>query len=492
MSQFQLNVRWELSSGIWQLDEKVGFKFLGRSMKDLSRNLDPLLCQQFFNLPFLNAKKKVFPPEFQYDPDSGEKLEIESLNKQCYWLAPCGYNLNAHEDGLISSSNGLQLSEQLRQLKQAPKSISDIAEVQVLLPQAGLFEFFSIKASTPFPQLIALNKANGSLYLYNEHRGDWLELVAKGLRMAACPPALLEHWQMVGFEPQADLHEVYFPTVHGLARLVVDAINLNYTVSYLDIKGTCLSPPVFWQKHLLVIMLVDDELKVVDVLSSEIFEISSPETLNTELYFEKVVYDSSCVIWVGKFGQLILNIDTEHVLSAHYDLWRGVEPDFRFGSPYLDSTGNFYQLFKVLDPTKKPWGYIQLKDLEQRLQSSSVRFTTGHEKYSFEDKIEGDIWEESIHSVENKKIIVPMIEDKKKNLVLGFKFDSDTNLGIEDNLENKSMQDIILFIDSYDKFQEIHRVRVKAPLKSRFFYHKNHVYFYNPSLKELFGWEVEA
>lgn len=491
MSQGPLKLRWELSSGIWQSDEKIGYRFLGDSKQDISRNIDPILCKQFFNLPFLKVNNKVFPPEFLYDPDSGVKLTVNDVEKADYWLAPYGYSASVMEEAAVSSNNGLQLSDQLKQLKTTPKSISDVAEQEIQFPLAGLFEFFSVKANTTHAQLFAYNKTNGSLSLYAEHSEEWLEIKAAKSRMAACPTAMYDHWKMLGFQINEKEHQMYIPTVEGLACLTINALALSYTVHYHTIQGMCLSSPVFWQKCILVVMLVENEVCIVDILNGKKIPINSHQILNTPIYFEKAVYDSSQVIWVGENGQLVLSIDINHELSAEYDLWRGCVPDFRFGAPYRDNAGRFYQLMTLRDETKGLWGYIQLNDQQQLIQPTSVRFTTGHEKYSFEDKISGDIWEESLHSVENKKMTVPVIEDKKKQLVLGFIFDSESNRGITEILKDKSMQDIILFMDSHSVFQRIHRVRVKEPLTSRFFYHKNHLYFYNPSLKVILGWEAQ-
>ena len=50
----------------------------------------------------------------------------------------------------------------------------------------------------------------------------------------------------------------------------------------------------------------------------------------------------------------------------------------------------------------------------------------------------------------------------------------------------------MLFMDTHDGLIDFHRVQVEKPLQSRFFIHQNILYFYNPSLNEILGWELAA
>ena len=70
----------------------------------------------------------------------------------------------------------------------------------------------------------------------------------------------------------------------------------------------------------------------------------------SEIYFEKVVYDTRRIIWVGTSGQLILKykISDDEALNIVYKMWLpSYTPDFRFGAPYDDQKGSFINLVKL-------------------------------------------------------------------------------------------------------------------------------------------------
>lgn len=491
MNQDQENSKWELSSGVWQLNEKIGFKLLSRSNLSISDRLDPFIIQQLLNSPSLDGQ--MFPPEFKYHPETGVKLNQNKVSTEHYWLGAYGNNIDVLGQAKGSKDNGLQLSKKIRSLTTYPNDPRDAAVKQIDFKIPGRFEFLSVCAGTLYPQLIALNKINGSLYLLNEKQQEWEPLDASSLRLAECPAELLQAWQAVSFfNKETNQHELYLPTSKGLACLAIQGFELSYEVKYIFPNGVCLSRPVYWNKRLVVPMFVDQQVKIVDALNNEVIHIeTNVGVLSTGIYFEKAVYDSQSLIWVGKTGQLILHIDTEHQLSARFEQWLpNIQPDFRFGAPYLDSVGKFYQLCQNNDDR---WAYIELNSNQSiKPIKSAFRFTTGRIKYSFEKSLPDEIWAESSASAHNQKIMVPLIEDEDTGSVLGFRFEEDSSQSIISKLDDTSAQDIVLFLDSHNHHGLIYRVSVKKPLESRFFYHHNTLYFYNPSLHALLGWEAQA
>ncbi|MEG0347965.1 MAG: hypothetical protein RR605_07945 [Acinetobacter sp.] len=486
----QEKLEWELPSGTWHQNEKNGYKLLSRSNLSISDRLDPFIIQQLLNLPLFDDQ--IFPAEFKHHPETGILLKQAEVNVEHCWLGAYGNSIDMLGQAKGPRDNGLQLCKQLRSLMQFPKDPRDAAVKQIDFKIPGSFEFLSICAGTLYPQLIALNKINGSLYLLNEKQKKWEPLDASSSRLAECPAELLQAWQAVSFfNAETNQHELYLPTLKGLACLTIQGFELSYKVNYIFQNGICLSRPVYWNKRLVVPMFVDQQVKVVDVLSNQVINIETNiGVLSTKIYFEKTVYDSQYLIWVGKTGQLILHIDTDHKVSARYEQWLpSIQPDFRFGAPYLDSIGKFYQLCQNND---EGWAYIELNSNQSiKPIKSAFRFTTGRIKYSFEKSLSAEIWAESSASAHDQKIMVPLIEDEDTGSVLGFRFEEDSSQSIDYKLTTETAQDIILFLDSPNNEGLIHRVSVKKPLESRFFYHQNHLYFYNPHLTELSGWEVQ-
>ncbi|MEG0342312.1 MAG: hypothetical protein RR633_09005 [Acinetobacter sp.] len=491
MNRDHENLKWELSSGVWLPNDKGGFKLLSQSNLNISNQLDPYIIQQLLNLP--TFADQMFPVEFKYHPETGEPLTQQEVNIEYCWLGAYGNNIDVLGQAKGPKDNGLQLSKKIRSLTKYPNDPRDAAVKQIDFKIPGRFEFLSVCVGTLYPQLIALNKINGSLYLLNEKQQKWELLDASSLRLAECPAELLQAWQAVSFfNKETKQHELYLPTSKGLACLTIKGFELSYEVKYISPNGICLSHPVYWNKRLIVPMFIDQQVKIVDALNNEVIHIeTNVGALNANIYFEKSVYDSQSLIWVGKTGQLILHIDTEHQVSARFEQWLpNIQPDFRFGAPYLDGVGKFYQLCQNNDDG---WVYIELNSNQpMKPIKSAFRFTTGRIKYSFEKNLPDEIWAESSESAHNQKIMVPLIEDEDTGSVLGFRFEEDSSQSIISKLDETSAQDIVLFLDSHNHHGLIHRVSVKKPLESRFFYHRNALYFYNPSLHALLGWKVQA
>jgi len=491
LHQDQENSKWELSSGIWLFDNRFGWKLISRSGLSISNKLDPHFVKQLLNLPSLDVK--MYPPEFMYDPETGKILEKEQINLDSYWLAPYGQSLHYEDGRQYVDSHGLQLSNQLKELNSKP-DVSDDSLFKMKMPPRGIFEFLSIKMGTDIPQLVAFNKVNGSLSIWSRHNNEWLDLTARGPRLERCPEQMEEHFQLLGVVSIGGIELLYIPTKAGLACVIIDGLSLTYQTEYVTQHNPCLGTPVYWNKKILQPMLINNKMQVVDVLTHQTTDVLNNPA--TEIYFEKVVYDNRRIIWVGKSGQLILKFEglDNQELSVVYEMWiPGYKPDFRFGAPYDDRKGNFYQFCTSQNAGKGPWCYIELDAEKPHVEPSLFRFTTGFSKFYLGDKLDvKDIWKEKVGVEPTHRFTIPLIEDEKHQLILGFSFDTDTNIGIEQKLEDESKQDIMLFIDTHDGLIDFHRVQVEKPLQSRFFIHQNILYFYNPSLNEILGWELAA
>lgn len=486
----QDKVEWSLASGTWMQDDKVGYILKNKSNLRIANHVNPLFVKQLLNLPALG--EKIYPPEFLFDPETGKPLNKKQINSESYWLPPYGQSLHYEDSRQYVDSHGLQLSNQLKELNSKP-DVSDDSLFKIKMPPRGIFEFLSIKIGTDIPQLVALNKVNGSLSIWSQHNNEWLDLTARGPRLERCPEQMEEHLQLLGVVSISGIEHLYIATKAGLAHVIIDGLSLTYQTEYVAQHSPCLGTPVYWNKKILQPMLINNKMQVVDVLTHQTTAVLNNPA--AEIYFEKVVYDNRRIIWIGKSGQLILKFEglDNQELSVVYEMWiPGYKPDFRFGAPYDDRKGNFYQFCTSQHAEKGPWCYIELDAEKPSVEPSSFRFTTGFSKFYLGDKLdEKDIWKDKKVGVEPiHRFTIPLIEDEKHQLILGFSFDTDTNIGIEQKLEDESKQDIMLFIDTHDGLIDFHRVQVEKPLQSRFFIHQNVLYFYNPSLNDILGWEL--
>ena len=485
---------WHLASGTWMQDETVGYILKSTPNSNVENHVNPHFVQQMLNLPTLSGK--IYPPEFFYDPETGTPLEIKQIDSEAYWLPPYGQGRHYIDNRQYMDSHGLQLTHQLKKLKNEPQSDAE-AEHKIKMPPRGIFEFVSIKAGTDIPQLVAFNKIHGNLLIWNHNNQGWLELNAVTRRLERCPEQLEEHLQLLGIVNEADVQTLYIPTKVGLARVIIDGLSLSYRAEYVTPPNSlCLGTPVYWNKMILIPILIADQVKLFNVSNQE--SIMLDHTIS-EMYFEKVVYDTRRIIWIGTSGQLIVkyNISSDEELNAIYKIWvPSYKPDFRFGAPYDDQKGSFYQFGTTENNEKGPLCYIEL-DSEDQFDKSlektpSFRFTTGLSKFGLDGKLEikQDIWKEASAVETTHRFTVPMIEDEKKQLIFGFSFDTETNVGIEQKLAEDTKQDIKLFIDTHDGLIDFHRVQIEKPLQSRFFIHQHVLYFYNPSLNDILGWEL--
>lgn len=482
---------WHLASGDWRQDSQIGYVLEKVSNNKISSALDPSFTKQLLNLP--TSRNKNFPSEFNFDPDTGEILNKEQVNFESIWIAPYGQSIDKIDQPKERLQHGLQLSSKLRSLNVIENntsiSYSEPAEIQIPLDIKGSFEFLSICIGTRIPQLIALDKLNGSLHLFNEDKKNWYLLVTEGSRLGGCPKPLQQYWSATCiFNEKTQTHEIYLPTAMGLAHLIINGLSLSYSLEYSFKNSICLGQPVLWNKKLLVPIHYDNKVQIVDVISKEV--VAFDENISSDMYFERAVYTTFTLIWVGKAGQLVVESDTDNHHHVKYIQWlSNTAPDFRFGVPFLDESGCFYQLCSKDDG----WSYVQLNSAgsptEQRC--STFRFTTGKSKYNFEEKIARDIWSESNNIVDNQKILVPFIEDINNGLILGIRFEDHVNQGVFEKLNDESEQAIILLLDTNNGQKLFHRLTVKKPLESRFFYHRNHLYFYNSSVGSLLGWEAQ-
>ena len=488
---------WTLDSGLWSVDSEQNYvldSFCGAAK--LSK-CDRFLFGQLYQSWCDKNSKKIFPPEFKYHPATGKALErIQDFTASDVWIAPYGQNVFIENQN--RNDNGLQYSCQLKVLKNKNQKSDEKAQWDIPYSFGGNMEFFSICVGTETPQLIALNKNSGDIYLLLEFSNKWEQLSATSLRLDGCPKEWQDYWGVESYYDAAQKkHILLLPTAHGLAELSIQGQALKYTVEYHKGLGRCLGKPVYWNNHIYVPMDVNGKVEIWDHFDKSYVELSSEVSIQ---YFYYAVFDNRNLIWLSEQGQCVLTLGIDNKVSVKFMPWLPIyQPDFNFGSPFMDKEGDFYQL--CLD--KNINGYIYLRlNLENPIAkpTNSPRFSTGSTAYDFEEKIshrknKANIWDTAKKN-EHSTLFVPLMEDQNSgnDLVLGICFRGIGSKSKDSILQDTAKQFISLFIDTPNHgVHHFYSAQLSEPLnKSRFFYHQNRLYFYHPDLSELQGWEAQA
>lgn len=489
---------WILDSGEW-CKAPMGGYFLSNFFSATELNETKFqLFQQMYRSYLDQNSGKIFPPEFNYHPETGKPLEkAQDFNANDVWIAPYGQSIFIENQN--RKDNGLQYSRELKTLKNNQRQVTDHAEIEISHSFNGSVEFFSICIGTETPQLIAINKnRNDEIYLFLEHTKDWVLLKNTGRSLGKCPEQWQDYWGVEAFyQSKAKTHILLLPTNHGLAELSIDGKSLQYTVNYHGLNQCCLGKPIYWNNCIYIPMDNNGKVQVWNYTKQKV-ELTTD--INTQ-YFNRVVFeDQSTLIWLSDQGQFILEKDVENHISNKFIAWLPmIEPDFNFGSPFMDKEGDFYQLF--LDSSKNNYVYLPLNSAVPIAKpTNSPRLTTGSSAYDFEEKIshrknKANIWNDAKQN-EHSELFVPLMEDQNqdRDLVLGICF---KNIGAKSKnsiLHDSSKQFISLFIDTPNHgVHHFYSGQLADPIKkSRFFYHHNRLYFYHPDLSELQGWEAQA
>ncbi len=485
-----------MDSGTWCVDSEQNYVLDDfRGTEKLSER-DRSLFNQLYYFWCDKNSGKIFPPEFKYHPETGRQLDrMQDVNANDVWIAPYGQSIFVENQN--RKDHGLQYSHQLKTLKNKTQTADEKAQDEIPYYFSGNMEFFSICIGTETPQLIAINKNSGDIYLLLESSKVWEKLNATSSLLDGCPRDWQDYW---GIESSYDAiqkkHILLLPTNHGLAELSIDGKKLQYTVNYHG-SGQCLGKPIYWNNRIYVPMNNNGKVEIWNHTDKSSIELSGENFIQ---YFYYAVFDNRNLIWLSSQGKCNLSLDIDRKISAKFDRWLpNYQPDFNFGSPFMDKEGDFYQL--CLDKNINSYIYLRLNlDNSIAKPTNSPRFSTGSTAYDFEEKIshrknKANIWD-TAKKHEHSELFVPLMEDQHqdKDLVLGICFKDIGSKSKDSILQDTAKQFISLFIDMPN--QGVHHFysgQLSEPItKSRFFYHHSRLYFYHPDLSELQCWEVEA
>ncbi|WP_336939264.1 hypothetical protein [Acinetobacter modestus] len=496
------NTIWTLGSGNWCVNSEQGYVLEGFLDSGKLTEHNRVLFEQLY-LSYLDQKSgKIFPPEFKYHPETGKILERrQHFNANDVWIAPYGQSVFVENQN--RKDNGLQYSRQLKTLKNKTQTADEKAQNEISFSFSGSMEFFSICIGTDIPQLIALNKNSGDIYLLLESSKIWAKLNATSSLLDGCPKEWQEYWGIESYyEAAQKKHILLLPTNHGLAELSIQGKDLKYSVKYYG-DGKCLSKPIYWNNAVYVPMNHDGNFKIWNHREQAYIELSNEIIIQNFCY---AVFDNRNLIWLSEQGQCVLTLGIDNKVSVKFSSWLPIyQPDFNFGPPFMDKEGDFYQLcWKIIsthDDLQNYRVYIRLnsENIIEKM-TGSPRFSTGSTAYEFEEKIrnrknKANIWDTAKKN-EHFTLFVPLMEDQNqdKDLVVGICFRDIGSKSKDSILNDSSKQFISLFIDTLNHgVHHFYSGQLSEPIKkSRFFYHHNRLYFYHSDLSELQCWEIET
>lgn len=484
---------WALPSGTWTRNAETGaFSLL---VSSLGNAPSPLLSEGDISHALVasvsdSSRGAVFPPEFNFDPDTGLSLNRITDASDPLWIGP--YGASRAKAG-TRAVRGLRQSSILLSLRrQRARRVEDDSDRKLKLPPAGRYEFFSIPAGTVASSLLAIDPSKGHVYV-------WLDQGARWEAMEHIDGGMLAETRIdrVDWRAEAAVDaltaRVFLSTDDGLACLVPDAVGLSFKVSYHG-GSPALASPVQFGDHIWAplgtakgaITFVGLDLEGASSTQVELRD----DALDSLGRIAAPVTNASDIIWVTERGQLLLQRKASGVLEGSFEPWpEFIEPALRFGSPYLSSDGLLWQL--CIDERSGTFVYAKLgRGNWETRDAQPPRLSSGNFNFRFSTKYRTAPWIEPEHGDDSASdsVVMPVIESVENFTVFGIKFKS--TKGIESLLSQSERTRVVLIVDDANTQTEFGTLTVPDPLELRLFVHDAHLWAYHPDHTRLEGWAL--
>ncbi|SBV36772.1 conserved hypothetical protein [uncultured Stenotrophomonas sp.] len=481
---------WDLPSGRWAKAQGAALASYFLTATREGHALPPALDPQDA-LRLVGARQRegrTFPPEFGFDPDDGHVLPAPTTGARSTWLPPFGDGGDDAVRGLRRTPTALTLPTS------GTYTESDDPERTLPLPPPGRHEFFVLPSVSGSKELLALDAEQGALHLWLPAAGRWAALEQLDGGLLADSPLPHEAWRCeFANDASGGLH-LFLPTSNGVACLQLDWLRLGYHVGYVG-DGACCGAPILWRDEIWAVLrdaqggvrlqattaasgLAGGTLKVADVVAGERF--AAPVCVRRQ------------VIWPGMHGRLVLEVQANGSLAAHYRPWpEGMSPKFDFGAPYLAREGQLWQA--CWSEHDESHAYLRLdgRDMEQRL-ASAPRLCTGQINYRLAARMKLPPWADPEHGsdADSRALFIPMLESAVDAGVLGVRID--TTDGLEATIGSGERVRAVVELHSDHRLEtRLYTLNVPAPWQGRAFVHDDTLWFYHPELKSVAGWELE-
>lgn len=501
-SQENSNINaWQLDSGLWEQNSNTkGFEWKkNSSSRSISNLLTSSELQKWMGLPTHPQNPNLlYPPEFSFCPETGEKLKTTSITGQETWISPIGLTpLPERKAGVVRGLNQSEFPLEITHLLNRQEV--DDAEFVLPLPPSGDYQFFSIQAGTLDNVLIALDPANGALFVYLPDQEEWHVLEHEQHFLLAGTELAGSSWRCESQQLEKQTR-LYLPTDHGLALLTVDVTSLSFDVEYVG-EGQCIAAPIFyldavWQPirnsageiELLGYSYSNQTIQKMALSNSQGLQLTQLQApISTNRY----------LAWLCRQGQLILE-RTVKGLELKFLAWSDtVQPVFNMGCPYLSADGAIYQL---CSDTKQDHNlYIQINTPSfgsypsetPRVCSGSFNFHLAN-KYKSAPWLSPEIVIESATNAEVVRVVVPLLESLSTGNVLGLRFELSGTQSVASLLESQERERAVLVLDDSNAQTALFSLTVPEPWRMRFFTHQHILWAYHPEMKNIVGWSLSV
>ena len=485
---------WALHSGTWG---QAGGEFsLLRSVlgNDVPEGLAHAEVVRLMCMPQDDASPPCnFPPEFRYSPSTGRALTASPSREQVTWVPPYG-NPVAISARKVSARGLRQYSGQLQ--LSSPSSRRADGDPDIVLeppPPGDYYEFFSGNFGGLAASLIALNVAQGNLFVWLPRQESWMALEhLDELLIDVCtlPKA---SWRAETAPIQgAPASTLFLPTDSGLACVVPDVMALGYRVRYVGDLPVAASPIAFDGKFWVPLRAAAGKVVVIAVDSSG--EVVTRQEVDADVdageFGAPVAYGRQA-LWLSSKGRLRLLKQQDGKVSLTFTPWPvNVAPSFEFGSAYLSGDGGIWQL--CFDSAEDRFVYVRVDvTADEIVPTTSPRQCSGSVNYRFAQRTNLPPWEEPSHGDDagSNEFVIPLLEAAESGQVLGMRLLAPG--AIANTLASIERIRAELILEDRSGSVVSHTLSAQEPWDIRLFVHDHTLWAYHARLRRLEGWRLE-
>jgi len=487
---------WSLPSGSWaQIDDAFALAGTARG-RSVSAQVCAADIAVLLGATFDDATPRQFyPPEFTHSPLTGKPLGKPSSHGADGWAPPFG-NAPVNAGGQ-SEARGLRRTPYplaLRDIKS--RSAEADPDDSMELPPPGEYQFFSAPFGASAATLIAFDPLKGTLFGWLPASRCWQPL--EGVGHALVDECLLPHhaWRAeIAKCGDAPASVLFVPTQAGLARITPDIASLTYDVEHIGNAPAVGAPVAFDNRIWIPLQAVngairfigvdpdgalsgDESLVAPDGLAIEVSEIGLP------------VSYGRVAVWLCKSGQLRIQKQNDGGVTAGFTPWpANVRPCLDFGSPYLTSSGQLWQVCFNTATDCYVWVRIDRPHVEVS-EATTLRLCSGMVNFRITSKTRTPPWEEPEHSNDtaSNDFVIPLLESSTSDAVIGLRLSSEA--GIAKAFESKERVEYLLCFDDSDNEVAFSRAFAAEPWRIRLFIYDATLWAYHSRARRIEGWKL--
>lgn len=486
---------WELPSGVWALTNdafSLTKTACGRPASAHASGADvaAVLGSTFDD----QAPPKFYPPEFEFSPTTGKPLGKPSPIPGG-WAPPFG---NASVDsGGYSDARGLRRTPHalaLGDLKS--RSAEGNSDDSMENPPPGEYQFFSVPFGASGATLIALDPLKGTLFARLPASRTWRPVENVG-RATVAECSLAHHaWRAEIIKDSTGPGSALFvATQAGLTRIAIDVASLTYEV--VDVGGAPAvgAPIVFDNRVWVPLQTGHGPIRIVGVdlegtLKSDL-EVVAAEGVKIDVSeIGLPVSYGRAVVWVCESGQLRVQKQTDGGAIATFSPWpANVQPCLDFGSPYLSSSGQLWQVCFNTATDRYVWVRIDIPQAEVST-ATTLRLCSGMVNFRIKSKTTMPPWEEPEHTDDtaSNDFVIPLLESSASDVVIGLRLSSEA--GIAKAFETKERMPYALCYDDSHNEVTFFTSTAAEPWRIRLFVHDHKLWAYHSQAKRIEGWNL--